>query len=81
MVVRDSDAIRGKGLGSPAVSTRRDSLSERGFVMDDLSLFLDHWVIVQRDGTPILNGTPEQFESDLRELLLNLNEEGFGYER
>ena len=36
---------------------------------DDLHWFLDHWVIVRDDGTPILNGTPEKFEEDLRKLL------------
>lgn len=36
---------------------------------DDLFWFLDHWIIVRSDGTPILNGTPEAFEKALRELL------------
>ena len=36
---------------------------------DDLSLLLDHWIIVRSDGTPILNGTPEKFEKELREFL------------
>lgn len=36
---------------------------------DDLSLLLDHWIIVRNDGTPILNGTPEKFEKELREFL------------
>ena len=43
--------------------------------MDDISLFADHWVIVRSDGTPILNGTPEQFESSLRELVDRLTSE------
>ena len=37
--------------------------------MDDIFLFLDHWVIVRPDGNPILNGTPEQFEEALRRLI------------
>lgn len=36
---------------------------------DDIYWFLDHWVIVRKDGTPILNGTPEQFEEALRKLI------------
>ena len=36
---------------------------------DDLFWFLDHWIIVRSDGTPILNGTPEDFEKALRELM------------
>jgi hypothetical protein len=36
---------------------------------DDLSLLLDHWIIVRKDGTPVLNGTPEKFEKELREFL------------
>ena len=36
---------------------------------DDLHFFLDHWILVQRDGTPVLNGTPEKFEEELRKLL------------
>lgn len=33
---------------------------------DDIERFTDHWIIVRKDGTPILNGTPEQFETALR---------------
>ncbi len=36
---------------------------------DDLTLLLDHWIIVRSDGTPVLNGTPEDFEDALRDLL------------
>ena len=36
---------------------------------DDLSLLLDHWIIVRKDGTPVLNGKPEDFEDSLRLLL------------
>lgn len=36
----------------------------------DLELFLDHWIIVRTDGLPILNGTPEDFELALKELVL-----------
>ena len=36
---------------------------------DDIYWFLDHWIIVRKDGTSILNGTPEQFETALRALL------------
>jgi len=39
------------------------------WIKDDLGLFLDHWIIVRKDGTPILNGTPEQFEEALRKLM------------
>ena len=28
---------------------------------DELSLLLDHWIIVRKDGTPVLNGKPEDF--------------------
>ena len=36
---------------------------------DDLYWFLDHWIIVRPDGTPVLNGTPEAFESALRTVI------------
>ena len=36
---------------------------------DELSLLLDHWIIVRSDGTPILNGKPEDFEVSLRMLM------------
>ena len=39
--------------------------------MDDIYLFLDRWVIVRPDGTPVLNGNPEQFEKSMRELFLS----------
>ena len=39
-------------------------------VAEDLHWFLDHWVVVREDGTPVLNGTPEEFEKQLRELIL-----------
>ena len=39
--------------------------------MDDIYWFLDHWIIVRSDGTPILNGTPEQFEHALRVFMEN----------
>jgi len=35
---------------------------------DDIALFADHWVIVRNDGTPVLNGSPEDFELSLRVL-------------
>ena len=38
-------------------------------ITEDLHWFLDHWVIVREDGTPVLNGTPEEFEKQLRELI------------
>ena len=37
--------------------------------MDDLYWFLDHWLIVRKDGTTVLNGLPEEFEKQLRELI------------
>ena len=36
---------------------------------DDIALFVDHWVIVRKDGTPVLNGSPEEFENQLRKLI------------
>lgn len=33
---------------------------------DDIFWFVDHWIIVRKDGTPILNGTPEEFTESLR---------------
>ena len=39
--------------------------------MDDVYWFLDHWIIVQKDGTPVLNGSPEDFEKELRGLMEN----------
>ncbi len=36
---------------------------------DELSLLLDHWIIVRTDGTPVLNGKPEDFEVSLRTLM------------
>jgi len=37
--------------------------------MDDLYWFLDHWVIVRKDGESVLNETPEEFEKQLRDLI------------
>ena len=39
--------------------------------MDDLYWFLDHWLITngRKNGDTILNGTPEEFEKQLRELI------------
>ena len=37
--------------------------------MDNLFLFLDHWLITRKDGDTVLNGTPEDFEKQLRELI------------
>ncbi len=34
----------------------------------DIDLFLDHWIIIRKDGTPVLNGNPEVFEAALKEL-------------
>lgn len=39
--------------------------------MDDIDLLLDHYIIVRKDGTPVLNGKPEEFEKVLRELIVN----------
>ena len=36
---------------------------------DELSLLLDHWIIIRPDGTPVLNGNPEDFEVALRTLI------------
>ena len=36
---------------------------------DDIDFFLDHWIIVRRDGTPILNGKEQEFEQALRRLI------------
>ena len=40
--------------------------------MDDIFLFVDHWVITRSDGLHILNGTPEQFEQALHRLVNQL---------
>ena len=37
--------------------------------MDDVDFFIDHWIIVRKDGTPILNGREEEFEKSLRALI------------
>ena len=42
---------------------------EEAVNMDDIGLFLDHWLIARRDGDTILNGTPENFEESLRTLV------------
>jgi hypothetical protein len=36
---------------------------------DDAHLFADHWIIIRKDGTPVLNGSPQDFETSLRTLL------------
>ena len=36
---------------------------------DDIDFFLDHWIIVRNDGTPILNGKEQEFEQALRRLI------------
>ena len=46
-----------------------DRTKEKLKEASDLSLLLDHWIIVRKDGTPVLNGTPEKFEKELREFL------------
>lgn len=49
------------------------------YKQDDIFFFLDHWIIVRKDGTPILNGTPEAFTESLRTFISeyegHLNEE------
>jgi len=37
--------------------------------MDDLDLFLDHWIISRQDGSHIVNGKFEDFEKDLRDFI------------
>ena len=39
------------------------------WIKDDLGLFLDHWIIVRKDGTPVLNGKEQEFEQALRRLI------------
>ncbi len=34
----------------------------------DINMFLDHWNIIRKDGTPVLNGKPVVFEAALKEL-------------
>ncbi len=34
----------------------------------DIDLFLDHWIIIRKDGTPVLNGNPEVFKAVLKEV-------------
>jgi len=36
---------------------------------DDASLFADQWIVIRKDGTPVLNGSPQDFETSLRTLL------------
>lgn len=36
---------------------------------DDIDFFLDHWIIVRKDGTPVLNGKEQEFEQALRRLI------------
>ena len=36
---------------------------------DDLSLLLFLWITVRKDGSSVLNGTPEKFEEELRNFL------------
>ena len=36
---------------------------------DDIDMFLDHWIIVRKDGTPVLNGKEQEFEQALRRLV------------
>ena len=40
---------------------------------DDLFWFLDRWLITRSDGDTVLNGTPGQFEADLRDHIHNEN--------
>ena len=37
--------------------------------MDDLDLFLDHWIISREDGSHIVNGKFEDFEKNLRDFI------------
>lgn len=37
--------------------------------MDDVDFFIDHWIIVRKDGDRILNGREEEFEKSLRALI------------
>jgi len=37
--------------------------------MDDLDLFLDHWIISRQDGSHILNGQFEDFAKELRDFI------------
>lgn len=43
---------------------------------DDAHLFADHWIIIRKDGTPVLNGSPQDFETSLRTLLWKKGLEG-----
>ena len=36
---------------------------------EEMRWFLDHWLIVRKDGDTVLNGTAEEFEKQLGELL------------
>lgn len=44
---------------------------------DDIDLFLDHWIIIRPDGTPILNGRVEEFEEGLRTFIRENKEENY----
>jgi len=37
--------------------------------MDDLDLFLDHWIISRQDRSHIVNGKFEDFEKELRDFI------------
>ena len=49
--------------------TTRGTPPRKDTIMDDITLFLDHWLITRRDGDTILNGTPEEFERSMRDLV------------
>ena len=36
---------------------------------EEMRWFLDHWLIVRKDGDTVLNGTAEEFEKQLRDLI------------
>ena len=65
VVMQDFKIVRtGEGESDWKVVPRDPAI----WLKDDIGLFLDHWIIVRKDGTPVLNGTPEEFEKQLRDL-------------
>ena len=43
--------------------------------MSLIDIFIDHWVIVRKDGTRVLNGREEEFKKSLQRLIEELKKE------
>ena len=60
--MQDFKVVRtGKGESDWEVQTIDNPI----WIKDDVGNFLDHWLIVRKDGDTVLNGTPEEFEKQL----------------